>query len=239
MMNVDILAIGVHPDDIELSCSGTILSHIAQGKLVGLCDLTQGELGTRGNATLRLEEAENARKMMGAKFRVNVGMADGFFDHSKENLIKIIEVIRACTPDVVLANAILDRHPDHGRAAKLIADACYLSGLRKIETTFEGKSQNHWRPKAIYHYTQDYHIEPDIVVDISNFIDQKMELILAFKSQFFNADSNEPSSPISSQGFLDSVKSKNRMAGRPAGFEYGEGFTSAKYIGVKNLFDLF
>ncbi|MCB0642423.1 MAG: bacillithiol biosynthesis deacetylase BshB1 [Phaeodactylibacter sp.] len=242
-MKVDILAIGVHPDDIELSCSGTLLRHIDQGKTVGLLDLTRGELGTRGTAEIRDAEAAAAAELMGAAFRENVGMADGFFQYSKDNLLKIIAVIRACRPEIVLANAVRDRHPDHGRASKLIADACYYSGLAKIETIAkDGTTQRHWRPKAVYHYIQDYYLEPDLVVDISEYMDRKIELVLAFRSQFFNPEAKEYATeletPISSKSFMDFLRAKSAVAGRPAGFEYGEGFQVARTIGVSNLFDL-
>ncbi len=233
VLKLDILAIGVHPDDIELSCSGTLLKHIEQGYLVGLCDLTQGELGTRGNAPLRLKEAENARALMGAKVRENLEMKDGFFEHSPLNIRKIATVIRKYRPDIVLANALDDRHPDHGRAAKLIADACFYSGLRKIEDGFEA-----WRPKALYHYIQDRNLTPDFVVDISSFIEKKMELIQSFKSQFFDPEAKEPSTPISSKAFLDFIYAKNKSMGRSIGVDYAEGFNQSRILGVKDLFDL-
>ncbi|MEL6987913.1 MAG: bacillithiol biosynthesis deacetylase BshB1, partial [Bacteroidota bacterium] len=174
-MKLDILAIGVHPDDIELSCSGTLLSHIAQGKTVGLLDLTMGELGTRGNAELRYDESMKAAILMGAKIRENLRMKDGFFEQTEKNKLKIIQIIRKYQPEIVLANAINDRHPDHGRAAKLTADACYLSGLLKVHTYMDGSLQDKWRPKAVYHYIQDHNLKEDFVVDISGFIDKKME----------------------------------------------------------------
>jgi bacillithiol biosynthesis deacetylase BshB1 len=238
-MNVDILAVGVHPDDIELSCSGTLLKHIALGKTVGLCDLTRGELGTRGSAKLRLEEAEKARKMMGAAFRVNLGMEDGFFTHSRENLISVIRIIRLSKPQIVLANAIDDRHPDHGRAAKLVAEACFLSGLSKIETYDDaGQRQDAWRPKNVFHYVQDRNIHADFIVDISAFIEQKMALIHCFSSQFFNQNSTEPETPISIPGFLEFIKAKNKAYGRDIPCDYAEAFTTNKLPGIKNLFDL-
>jgi len=232
-MKLDILAIGVHPDDIELSCSGTLLSHIQQGKKVGLCDLTMGELGTRGTGELRLIEAESAKELMGAEVRENLKMADGFFQHSPENVKRIIQVIRKYKPEIVLANALNDRHPDHGRAAKLTADACYYSGLKKIDT-----DQEEWRPKAVYHYIQDYNRVPDFVCDISGFLDKKMECIMAFKSQFYNPDDKEKNTPISSKAFMDFIIAKGRGFGRHAGFEFAEGFNVARTIGVKNLFDI-
>lgn len=237
-MIVDILAIGVHPDDVELSCSGTLLEQIENGYSVGLVDLTQGELGTRGSAEIRLKEAEDAANLLGADFRENLGMKDGFFEFSENNLRKIIVSIRAHRPKIVLANAIKDRHPDHGRAAKLVHQACFLAGLRKIETELNGKSQEAWRPKNIYHYIQDRAVEPDFVFDISNVIEQKMEVIRAFKSQFYDPDSKEPSSPISGKDFMDFIVAKASNFGREAGFQYAEGFTSAKKIGVQDLFDI-
>lgn len=239
MAKIDILAIGVHPDDVELSCSGTLLRHIAQGKTVGLLDLTRGELGTRGTAETRDAEAADATQIMGAAFRHNIALADGFFEHSQESILKIIPIIREYRPDIVLANAITDRHPDHGRAAKLVADACFLAGLIKIPTVgFDGKPQDRWRPKALYHYIQDYYIKPDFVVDITPYLDKKIELILAYKTQFYDPNSKEPDTPISGKGFLDFIKARNMDFGRAAGFEYAEGFTVARPPGVANLFDL-
>ena len=242
-MKIDILAIGVHPDDVELSCSGTLLRHLDQGKTVGLLDLTRGELGTRGTAEIRDQEAADAANLMGAAFRKNLGMADGLFQYTPENLKKIIQVIRLHQPEIVLANALEDRHPDHGRAAKLSADACYYAGLVKIETLDEtGKPQDRWRPKAVYHYIQDYNLEPDFVVDISDYIDRKMELIRAFKSQFYIPEAkeyvNELASPISGKSFMDFLRAKARTYGRPAGFDFAEGFKVNRTIGVNNLFDL-
>lgn len=243
MKKVDILAIGVHPDDIELACSGTLLHHIKTGKTVGLLDLTQGELGSRGTAKLRLQEAANSAKLMGAKFRWNLGMADGYFNYTPDNINKIIAAIRDCQPSIVLANSLEDRHPDHGRAAKLVADACYYSGLLKIETIGkDGKKQDKWRPNAIYHYIQDHNLTPDFVVDITPFIDKKMELIHAFGSQFYNPDNkaakNEVNTPISGKQFFDFLRAKAATYGRIANFDYAEGFNVARTPGVTNLFDL-
>lgn len=238
-MKLDILAIGVHPDDVELSCTGTLLHHIRMGKKVGLLDLTEGELGTRGSAEIRVKEAEAASRAMGATVRVNLGMKDGFFEYSQENLIEIIEILRLFQPDIVLTNAISDRHPDHGRAAKLTADACFLSGLVKIQTEWDGAHQDPWRPKAVYHYIQDYYIEPDFVVDITSYVDKKMEVIQCYKSQFFNPDSEEEETPISTKSFLDLITAKAQMMGRPAGFDYGEGFTKSRTVGVKSLYDIY
>lgn len=239
-MKVDILAIGVHPDDIELGAAGTLIKHITMGHSVGLCDLTQGELGTRGSAELRMVESENSRKLMGAIFRDNLGMRDGLFDYSEENILKIISVIRKCKPEIVLANAITDRHPDHGRASKLISDACFYAGLQKIATTDEqGNEQEAWRPKAVYHYIQDRNIKADLVVDITGYMDQKLACIMAFSSQFYDPNSDEPETPISSKSFLDSVIAKNRAYAREINVEYGEGFTVERNIGVNSLFSIF
>jgi len=238
-MKADILAIGVHPDDVELSASGTLFRHIDLGYSVALCDLTQGELGTRGSGPLRLEEAEKAKLLFGAAIRDNLGMRDGFFQHSEENILKIVNVIRKYKPEIVLANAVSDRHPDHGRASKLISDACFFAGLVKIKTLDEaGNEQKKWRPKAIYHYLQDRNLKADLVVDISEYMDRKIESIMAYSSQFFNPESSEPETPISSKSFIEFIKAKNRTYARDIGVEYAEGFTVERNIGVKNLFDL-
>jgi bacillithiol biosynthesis deacetylase BshB1 len=236
---VDILAIGAHPDDVELSCSGTLLKAVSEGKKVGLLDLTQGELGTRGSAALRLQEAEAARKIIGASFRLNLGMKDGFFADDEAHQKQIIEVIRACKPDMVLINAPRDRHPDHARSAQLEQKATFLAGLRKIETHWDGKLQEAWRPRLVLHYIQDYFLEPQIVVDITGFWDKKMEAIMAFGSQFYNPQSDEPASAISSKSFLEVLKGRAQMFGRYASFEYGEGFIAERPVGVKRVDDLF
>lgn len=242
-MKVNILAIGVHPDDVELACSGTLLRHIAQGKKVGILDLTRGELGTRGSAAIRTVEAQNSAEILGVSFRKNLDMADGFFQYTPENIKKIVEVIRWCQPEIVLANALDDRHPDHGRSSKLEADACYYAGLQKIETYDEkGELQDRWRPKAVYHYIQDYNLTPDFVVDISPYMDKKMASILAFSSQFYVPTATEYkeelASPISGKDFMEFVKAKARTLGRVAGFEYAEGYNVARTPGVNDLFDL-
>ncbi len=238
-IKLDILAIGVHPDDVELSCSGTLLKQIAFGNSVGILDLTRGELGSRGSAEIRDEEARTAQLMMGAVVRENAGMKDGFFKHNEENLLKIIRVIRKYRPEIVLANALEDRHPDHGRAAKLTADACFLSGLLKIETTDEsGDAQRPWRPAHLYHYMQDRSLNPDFVVDISPFAERKMELIKAYSSQFYNPELPGPQTPISDKNFLLSVQAKDRVFGRLLNVEFAEAFNAARAVGVKDLFDL-
>lgn len=240
MEKVDILAIGVHPDDVELSCSGTLLSHIAQGYKVGLLDLSRGELGTRGSAKIRTQEALAAAKKMGAKFRVNLDLPDGFTTWTEDNLGRIISVIRACQPEIVLTNAIADRHPDHGRTSKITSDACYFSGLAKIETQNEqGQAQERWRPKAVYHYVQDRNVQPDLVVDITGFLEKKMELILCYRSQFhLNEDDSfkgEPSTPISGADFLEYQRAKCIVYGRDPGYQHAEAFTVERLPGVKNL----
>jgi bacillithiol biosynthesis deacetylase BshB1 len=200
---VDILAIGAHPDDVELSCSGTLLSHIDQGFTVGLLDLTRGELGTRGTAETRTLEAEDSRQLMGARFRVQLDLGDGFFEVNQESLIQVIEVIRACRPRIVLANALSDRHPDHAKGAELSAKACFLSGLKKLPSNYNGKTQEHWRPDLVLHYIQDHFQEPDILIDISKYYEQKQKLIKCFKTQFYDPESQEPETPISSKAFWD------------------------------------
>ena len=237
-MKLDILAIGVHPDDVELSCAGTILKHIALGKKCGILDLTAGELGTRGSAELRLTESTNAAKILGVSVRDNLKMADGFFKNDKEHQLEIIKKIREYQPEIVLCNAVSDRHPDHGRSAALVSEACYYSGLIRIETKLNGANQQAWRPKAVYHYIQDRQLKPDFVVDVTSFFEKKMEAIQAFKSQFYNPDSNEPASPISVENFLDVVKGRMSVWGRVAGFEYAEGFTVERTIGIDNIFNI-
>lgn len=237
-MKIDILAIGVHPDDIELSCAGTILKHIAQGKTVGILDLTIGELGSRGSGALRLVEAENAGKVLGVKFRENIGLADGFFENNKESQLEIIKIIRKYQPEVVLANAESDRHPDHGRASKLISDACFYSGLIKIETELDGVKQDKWRPKTVYHYIQDRFLKPDFVVNVTPFVDQKIEAIKCFSSQFFDPNSTEPQTPISGEQFFDFIKGRMMQFGREIGVDYAEGFTAERYIGVEDIMEL-
>jgi bacillithiol biosynthesis deacetylase BshB1 len=237
-MQVDILAIGAHPDDIELGCSGTILKHISLGYTVGLIDLTRGELGTRGNAGLRLKEAEAARKILGASFRTNLNLEDGFFENKKSNQLKLVELIRYHRPKIILANALEDRHPDHGKGARLVADSVFYSGLPKIETVYEGKAQPPWRPRYVFHYLQDRYRHPDIIVDITGFMDKRMEAIRAFASQFFKEGSNEPDTPISSKQFIDSLYYRPVELGRMAGFQFGEGFQCETRIGTGDLFKL-
>lgn len=235
---VDILAIGVHPDDIELSCSGYLLKEINAGKKIALVDLTWGELGTRGSGTLRKKEALEASRIMGAVSREFLNIGDGFFEPEKKIFLQVISMIRKYKPEIVLANALKDRHPDHSRAADLVARACFLSGLRKIETKEKSKQQQSWRPKVVYHYIQDYTLYPDVVVDITPYMDKKMELIQAYKSQFYDPNSKEPASPISSKEFLNYQYSQAEIYGRYIGAKYGEGFNVLRPIGVDSLFDL-
>lgn len=235
---IDILAFGIHPDDVELSCSGTLAKHISNGKKVAICDLTQGEMGTRGNAVLRIKEAEDAKNIIGISFRENLKMYDIWAENSQENILKMIQMIRKYQPEIVLCNAKEDRHPDHQKGFEMAQRACFASGLPKIETSFEGNTQLAWRPKAVYSYIQSNFLTPDFVVDISNFMDKKMEAILAFKSQFFNADTDEPNTFISDKSFLDMIKSQNIILGKSIGVQYAEGFHTSRYIGVDNLFDL-
>ena len=237
-MKIDILAIGIHPDDVELSCSGTIAKHIALGKKVGILDLTRGELGTRGNAELRTKEANEAAIILGVSFRTQLNLKDCFFENNEENQKKIIEIIRKHQPEIILCNAISDRHPDHGRASKLVSEASFYSGLIKIETHTDNKIQQAWRPKAVYHYIQDQYIHPDFVIDISDFIDIKHKAIMAYSSQFYNPSSNEPETPISSKHFIESVNSKMSILGRDIGVKFAEGFTVNRYPGINSLFDL-
>lgn len=237
-MKLDILAFGVHPDDVELGCSGTLLAALAEGKKVGIIDLTRGELGTRGTIETRKEEATKAATILGVQVRENLGMADGFFQNDETNQRKVIAAIRKYRPDIILANAFEDRHPDHGRSAKLVADAAFLSGLRKIETMDDGQLQDIWKPSYVFHYIQDRFIQPSFVVDISAYMDQKMESVLAYSTQFFNPDLNEPQTYISSSQFLETVKARALMMGKRIGVAFAEGFYTEKTVGV-NSFDAF
>ncbi|WP_031425752.1 bacillithiol biosynthesis deacetylase BshB1 [Flavimarina sp. Hel_I_48] len=237
-MKLDILAIGAHPDDVELSCAATLVKEVANGKKVGVLDLTRGELGTRGSAELRDEEAAEAAKIMGLSVRENLGLADGFFSNDRETQIRIIEMLRKYQPEIVLCNAIRDRHIDHGRGSTLVSHACFLSGLLKIETQMDGKSQEKWRPKHVYHYIQWENITPDFVVDVTGFMDKKKEAVLAYKSQFFDEKNQEGNTPISSINFKESVDYRARDLGRLIGTEYGEGFTAERFPAVNSIFDL-
>ncbi len=237
-MKLDILAIGAHPDDIELSCSGTIAKEVARGRKVGVLDLTRGELGTRGSAEIRDEEAAEASKILGLAVRENLKFKDGFFVNDEAHQMEIIKMLRKYKPEIVFCNAIDDRHIDHGKGSKLVSDACFLSGLRKIETNIDGEDQEPWRPKHVYHYIQWKNLTPDIAVDITGYMDVKMKSVLAYKTQFFNKKSEEPSTPISSDNFLDSITYRARDLGRLIGTEYAEGFNVERYPAVDSIFDL-
>jgi bacillithiol biosynthesis deacetylase BshB1 len=238
-MKLDILAIGAHPDDVELGCGATIAKEIANGKKVGIIDLTQGELGTRGTAETRFEEAENASKILGVSVRLNLKFADGFFVNDKAHQLVLINKIREYQPEIVICNAIDDRHIDHSKGSKLVSDACFLSGLVKIETKTEtGELQNAWRPKHVYHYIQWKNLEPDFVVDVSEFMEAKMKAVLAYKTQFYDVNSKEPETPISSKNFTDSILYRARDLGRLVGVEYAEGFNVERFVAVDSLFNL-
>ncbi|MEQ8908736.1 MAG: bacillithiol biosynthesis deacetylase BshB1 [Vicingaceae bacterium] len=237
-MKVDILAIGAHPDDIELSAAGTLIKAAQQGKKVAVVDLTAGELGTRGSGELRLKEAQNSAEILGLSARENLGMKDGFFENDEAHLKLLVTMIRKYQPDIVLANALEDRHPDHGRAAKLINDACFYSGLRRIETTEAGQAQEAWRPKALYHYIQDRFVQPDFVVDVTPFVEQKMQAIKAFESQFYNPQSKEPESPLTMKNFFDFLKGRMADMGRYIQADYAEGYQFSRPVGVDDLSNL-
>lgn len=237
-MKLDILAFGAHPDDVELGCSGTIAKEVSLGKKVGVIDLTRGELGTRGSVEIRDQEASLAAEILGLTVRENLNMRDGFFVNDEAHQMEIIKRIRKYRPEIVICNAIEDRHIDHGKGSNLVSDACFLSGLRKIETTYEGVVQEAWRPKVVYHYIQWKTIAPDFVVDISDFIDQKTQSILAYASQFYSENSNEPMTPIATKNFLESIHYRTQDFGRLVGVDYAEGFTTERYVAVKSLGDL-
>ena len=234
-MKVDVLAIGAHPDDVELGCGGTIAKLISEGKKVAILDLTEGELGTRGTNETRAIEAKNAAEILGISARENLKMKDGFLINSEEYQLRIIKAIRTYQPEIVFCNAVDDRHPDHAKAAKLVSDACFLSGLIKIETEESGKKQEKWRPKQVFHYIQWKNLEPDFVIDISGFLDKKIESCLAYKTQFYDPTSTEPTTPISSKSFLDSITYRAQDLGRLAGVEHAEGFTTEKTLALKNF----
>lgn len=237
-MKIDVLAFAAHPDDVELAGCGTLLMHQLAGKKIGIIDLTRGELGTRGTAEIRKEESDKATQILNLDVRENLSLRDGFFENNEESKLAIIKVLRKNQPEIVLANSLSDRHIDHGRAARLVADSCFLAGLRKIETSDNNILQEVWRPKAIYHFIQDRYIKPDIIVDISPVFDKKMEAIMAFKSQFYNPDSNEPETPISGKDFIEFLKARAIEFGRPIGVKYAEGFNVERPIGTRNLLDL-
>ncbi len=234
-MKLDILAITAHPDDVELCCAGTLMKHIDMGYTVGLVELTAGELGTRGNAPLRLKEARAAADVMGIQVRENLGLADGFFENNRESQLAIVRIVRKYMPDIVIANAVSDRHPDHGRGAKLTSDACFFAGLVKVPTELDGKPQEAWRPRAIYHIIQDYKLQPDFCVDVTAYMDRRMEAVRCFGSQFYDPNSDEPASAISGKEFLDVIIAAARNFGRSIGCEFGEAFTVQRPIGVPDL----
>ena len=234
-MKVDILAIGAHPDDVELGCGGTLAKLISEGKTVAVVDLTQGELGTRGTNITRAEEAANASKILGFSDRVNLKMKDGFLQNSEEYQMQIVRMIRKYQPEIVFANAIDDRHPDHAKASKLISDACFLSGLVKIETALDNENQKAWRPIQIFNYIQWKNVTPHFVIDISDFMSKKIEACLAYKTQFYDPASKEPMTPISSKDFLESLTYRAQDLGRLSGVDFAEGFTSEKLLAFKNF----
>lgn len=234
-MKLDILAFGAHPDDVELGCGATIAKEISLGKKVGIVDLTRGELGTRGSAKIRDKEAKNAAEILKVAVRENLGFADGFFMNDKEHQLKIIEVLRKYQPDIVLCNAIDDRHIDHGKGSNLVSDACFLSGLRRIETQIDGKNQNAWRPNVVYHYIQWKNLTPDFVVDVTGFVEKKLEAVKAYTSQFYDPNSKEPVSPITSKNFIESIKYRAQDLGRLIGVEAAEGFNVERFVAVDSL----
>lgn len=238
MIKLDILAFGAHPDDVELGCSGTLAKEISLGKKVGIIDLTHGELGTRGSAKIRDEEAKKASEILGITVRENLNMRDGFFINDEKHQMEIIKMIRKYRPEIVICNAVDDRHIDHAKGSKLVSDACFLSGLRKIETSADSVSQDAWRPKVVYHYIQWKNIEPDFVVDISEFIAIKTAAILAYGSQLYEPNSTEPVTPIATKNFLESIHYRSQDLGRLVGVEYAEGFTVERYLAVNSLSDL-
>ena len=239
MLKLDILVLSVHPDDAELGCAGTILKHIALSKKVGIVDLTRGELGTRGTAEIRAQEAAASAQILGLAVRENLGLPDGFFQNDKEHQLKVIAAIRKYQPQIIITNAYHDRHPDHGRASDLVEASTFLSGLRKIETSINGEIQEPWRPELLLHFIQDEYIKPDILIDVTDYWDKKIESIHAFGSQFFNPNwENEPQTYISSPEFVQVIEARAREFGKAIKVKYAEGFTSRKILGVDNLFSL-
>ncbi|MFL5739185.1 MAG: bacillithiol biosynthesis deacetylase BshB1 [Flavisolibacter sp.] len=235
-MKLDVLAVGSHPDDVELGCSGTLIKEVNRGKKVGIVDLTQGELGTRGTIETRYQEAADAAKIMGISVRENLKMRDGFFQNNEEHQMQVVHILRKYQPEVVIANILEDRHPDHGRGGWLLYDACFLSGLRQVKTKdAEGRDQEKWRPKMLLQYIQDRFYEPDIILDISDVWEQRMEAIRAYKTQFHNPSSKEPQSYLSNPEFMEALSARARLLGKRIGVKYGEGFVSKKNIGIHNL----
>ena len=235
---LDILAFGAHPDDVELGCGGTLAKEISNGKKVGIIDLTAGELGTRGSAEIRTLEVNKASKILGLKTRENLNFKDGFFKNNENHQIKVIQVIRKYQPEIILCNALDDRHIDHPKASKLVSDSSFLSGLVKIDTSLNGEKQQPWRPKSVYHYIQWKNLSPDFVVDVSGFIEKKISAINAYKSQFYNPESNEPETLISKKNFIDNVINRSADLGRLIGVDYAEGFNTQRLLGVSSLNDL-
>ena len=234
-MKLDLLAFGVHPDDVELSSSGVLLVEKKNGKKTGIIDLTEGELGTRGTVSDRYMEAADAARILGLDVRENLQLADGFFPNNRESQLKVIAAIRKYRPEIITCNATSDRHPDHGRSAALVSDAAFLSGLQKIETTHNGEIQLPWRPKYVLHYIQDRYMEPDFVVDVSDVFEQKLEAIRAYKTQFYNPEMDGPQTYISTPDFFESIVYRYKMFGKMIGVKYAEGFVSAKKIGIRNF----
>lgn len=237
-MKLDILAFGAHPDDVELGCGGTLAKEISLGKKVGVVDLTRGELGTRGSVIIRNQESANAARILGVVVRENLDMRDGFFVNDEVHQLEIIKMIRKYQPEIVLCNAVDDRHIDHGKGSKLVSDACFLSGLIKIETENEGVNQDVWRPKVVYHYIQWKNLVPDFVVDITGFNDKRLEAILAYESQFYNPNSKEPETPIATKNFMESLNYRVQDFGRLIGTDYAEGFMVERHLAVNSLGDL-
>jgi bacillithiol biosynthesis deacetylase BshB1 len=238
-MKVDLLAFASHPDDAELGCSGTLISHVQAGYQVGIVDLTRGELGTRGTPEIRQQESEDASRIMGLQVRRNLGLADGFFRNDRESQLAVVRVLRELQPVVVLANALHDRHPDHGRGSQLVSEACFLAGLRQVETLDEEeRPQKVWRPKAVYHFIQDRFIQPDFIVDITAQWEQKMQTVRAFRSQFFDPSSAAPNTYISSPEFLGFLEARAKEFGHAIGTTFGEGFSKERHLGVRDLFTL-
>ncbi len=237
-MKLDLLAIAAHPDDVEIACAGTLLSHVAKGYKVGVLDLTQGEMGTRGSAELRLLEARASADILGLAIRENIGLSDCFFQNDRESQLKIIEQIRRFQPEVILCNAPHDRHPDHGKAATLAIDSCFYAGLAKLKSTWDGQEQVPWRPRQVFHYIQDRLLQPDFVIDITPFWDRKVEALQAFGSQFYDPKGAGPATPISSELFWHFMEARAREMGHAIGVKYGEGFLKTKMIGVSDLMEL-
>ncbi len=238
-MKLDILVIAAHPDDAELSAGGTIIANVAKGRKVGIVDLTRGEMGTRGTPEIRLKEAAAAAKIMGVSLRDNLEFEDAFFTNDREHQLAIARKIRAYQPELVIANAVSDRHPDHGKGSALISQACFISGLKRVETEVDGVQQEPWRPKNVYHMIQSNFIDPDFVVDVSDHWEKKMAAVRAYKSQFFDPDNKEPDTFISTPAFMNLIESRGVEMGQPVGFSYAEGFTIEKRMGIKDLFELY